>query len=294
MDVGGSHVTTGLITREGDRAVLLERRVTTIDSAGSRQDLLDQLVVGSESFSAQHWVVALPGPFDYPLGRGDFAGVSKFGSLAGVDLRAELSRRLRVATDSVCFVNDAVAYAVGEWSLSPDPAERFVCITLGTGVGSAWLADGAPVDSGPLVPPHGWVHLLTVNGRPLEDTVSTRAIVAEYAQLTGSQADVKAIAGSARAGDEAATASLNRAFRGLGRAVGPFLRGFGTERLVVGGAMARAWDLIEGPLSEGVSVHGGSPVPMVPSMLIDDAPLLGAAEWFRRRRPADPFLARTP
>jgi len=162
----------------------------------------------------------MPGPFDYARGRGDFAGVGKFGSLAGVDLRAELATRLGVPGEQVRFLNDAVAYGLGEWAATAERPRRFVCVTLGTGVGSAWLADGEPVDTGPEVPPHGWAHLLTSGGRPLEDTVSTRAIRADFFRRTGVDADVRTIAAAVRDGEEAAGAAWGHALRALGAALG--------------------------------------------------------------------------
>ena len=151
VDVGGSHVTAALVEGSGPFRVR-SRRSAALDSSAPREDLLRQLAGVASPLAASSWTVALPGPFDYVRGRGDFAGVAKLGSLAGVDLRAELAARLGVPGGRVQFVNDAVAYALGEWTHLVVPVSRFVCITLGTGVGSAWLADGDPVDSGPDVP----------------------------------------------------------------------------------------------------------------------------------------------
>ena len=36
------------------------------------------LAAAGSSLAASSWTVALPGPFDYAAGRGDFAGVAKF------------------------------------------------------------------------------------------------------------------------------------------------------------------------------------------------------------------------
>jgi glucokinase len=292
MDVGGSHVLTALVP-DGESLVLQGRQLSPLDSAAPREALLQQLTAGAASLAASSWTVAMPGPFDYARGRGDFAGVGKFGSLAGVDLRAELASRLQVPPAQVRFVNDAVAYGIGEWSATTDRPRRFVCVTLGTGVGSAWLADGAPVDSGPEVPPHGWAHLLTSGGRPLEDTVSTRAIRADYLRRAGVSADVRSIAAAARAGEEAAVLVWGDAIRALGLTLAPWLQSFGAEQLVVGGAMSRSWDLLEAPLAEGIRVAGVDLPTLAPSTLQDDAPLVGAASWLSRQV-AGPSPAPTP
>ena len=281
-DVGGSHVTAALAEGSGPFA-LRDRRTAVLDSSAPREELLRQLAAAPSALPASSWTVALPGPFDYARGRGDFAGVAKFASLAGLDLRAELAARLGVPAAQVRFVNDAVAYALGEWSHLEEPVGRFVCVTLGTGVGSAWLADGEPVDRGPDVPPRGWVHLLAVGGRPLEDTVSTRALRAEHLRRTGVAVDVRTVAAAARAGDAAATATWGSAFRALGAALAPWLQRFGAERLVVGGAIARSWDLLEPALAEGIA-SAGVPLPALSAAVLqDDAPLVGAAAWRARQ-----------
>lgn len=283
MDVGGSHVLTALVA-DGDGPIrLASRRSAALDAAAPREELLRSLAAAASTLAASSWTVALPGPFDYAAGRGDFAGVEKFASLAGVDLRAELAARTGVPDAQVRFVNDAVAYALGEWSRLAAPASRFVCITLGTGVGSAWLADGDPVDRGPDVPPHGWVHLLTVDGRPLEDTVSTRALRAAHLRRTGVDADVRTIAAAARAGDPAAASTWTTAYRALGLALAPWLQRFGAQHLVVGGAIARSWDLLEAPLAEGITAAGVGLPELSPAALQEDAPLIGAACWLTRQ-----------
>lgn len=294
VDVGGSHARAALVAWETSGPVLGARAESDVDAHGPREVLLGQVAEPLDGLGASEWVVALPGPFDYERGRGDFTGVGKFGALAGLDLRSALADRLGILPERLHFLNDAVAYGLGEWWGGGRQACRSVCVTLGTGVGSVFLVDGAPVESGPGVPPHGWVHLLRVDGGPLEDTVSTRAVVSAYAGSSGRTTSVREIASAARAGDQEAAEALAGAMRALGRALAPGLAAFGAQELVVGGSIARAWDLLEAPLAhglaDGASRRSSAPPPAVrASVLLDDAPLLGAAWWFSRRaRPASP------
>jgi glucokinase len=79
-------------------------------------------------------------------------------------------------------VNDADAFAVGEWrqGVTAAAASR-VGITLGSGVGSSFLDNGIPVTAGPTVAPHGRAaHRLKIGTADLEDVVSRRAILARY------------------------------------------------------------------------------------------------------------------
>jgi glucokinase len=115
----------------------------------------------------------------------------------------------------VAFLNDADAFLVGEWAAGAGRGHtRVAGITLGTGIGSAFLADGRIVSTGHDVPPRGEVHLVSIDGRPLEDTVSRRAIVAEYARLAGGDRarpalDVVDIAARARGGEAPAQAAID-------------------------------------------------------------------------------------
>jgi glucokinase len=315
LDVGGSHVTAALARCTATGVALVDQASGTVDSGATRAVLLAQLTAPAIALRRREvarrahsgdvlsgWMVAMPGPFDFALGRGDFAGVAKFASIAGVDLRTELSRRLEAAPERVGFIHDAAAYGVGEWAatsaVTSDRPARLVCLTLGTGVGSVFLADGRPVVSGATVPPHGWAHLLTFQGRPLEDTVSTRAITADYQRRAGlaKPVEVRVIAEAARGGDAHAQATLSTAMDALGSVLAPWLDRFAADHVVVGGAMSRSWDLLEAPLRTGLErgcagSDRGLP-PLRRSVLLGDAPLLGAAEWFSSSW--SPFPAPTP
>ena len=161
------------------------------------------------------WAAAFPGPFDYENGVGRFADVGKFDALLDVDVRSALASGL--GSDNWHFVNDADAFALGVWAAGSGEG-RLVCLTLGTGVGSAFVADGVCVRSGPTVPPDAEMHLTLWNGKPLEETTSHRAIVGAYAAATGVVLPgVREVVERSRAGDAAAAAALRSAFVSLGR-----------------------------------------------------------------------------
>ena len=298
VDVGGGHVAAGVV--EGGE--LVDETRSEIDSDAQLTALLSALTAPPSLVSHRRhaagrvtpgeWVVALPGPFDYAAGTGGFEGVDKFAAISGADLRGAFATALAVAPDAVSFVNDAVAYAVGEWaSGAGERAGRMVCVTLGTGVGSAFLRDGHHVASGADVPRDGAVHTLEIDGRPLEETVSTAALRARYRGRTGDDRTVQQICALARRGDGTAAEVVTGAFVALGRALAPWAERFGASTLVVGGGVSRAWDVVGPPLTRGLfgdgeggaSVGAAGRLSVVPALLGDRAPLLGAAAW---RRPA--------
>jgi glucokinase len=293
LDIGGTHVTSGVV----DLTMRQVRQVRTVETwrhplapDGSADEIVDGIVAGALTLGVgpgRHWAVAVPGPFDYEHGIALFRGVGKFEALYGLDLRAALMAALP-RPSAVTFVNDADAFLLGEHRAGAARGhERTVGITLGSGVGSCFLAGGEVVDQGPAVPPQGRVDLLAFDERPLEDTVSRRAIRAAYAHAVGSTgepvtdvADVKEIAERARAADVAAQRVLDHAMGALGLAIAPWLARFEATVLVVGGSIAGSWDLVAGPLRAGIAAAEPAlptRLDVVRAVLPHQAALLGAA-----------------
>ncbi|MFI5879687.1 ROK family protein [Streptomyces sp. NPDC051554] len=258
LEIGGTHVTAALVDLRDGRVTSRTRKPLEADGdaeaiLGRVRDCADGLPVPPGA----RWGVAVPGPFDYARGIALFRGVGKFDALYGMNVRAALLHGLRQRPGDIVFLNDAHAFLTGEWSAGTVHGHRRVVgITLGTGVGSAFLADGRICDTGPGIPPEGRMDLTEIDGRPLEDTVSRRAILARYGDPA---ADVHDIAGRARAGEERAQRVLDDAFTGLGIALAPRMVGFGATALVVGGSMARSWDLVAPALSTGLVTGGWTP-----------------------------------
>lgn len=269
LEIGGTHVTAALV----DTAVWRAGSVCHhgLDSGAAAEEIVATLVGAARHVRphrARTWVVALPGPFDHETGIAWFAEVGKFDALHGFDLGAALRRALPCA--EVRFVNDAEAFATGQWLVAA--ADRLVGVTLGTGVGSAWLVGGVAVHDGPGVPPGGRLDLVTVDGVPLEELVSRRAVLAAYARLAGDRAadaDVVDVASRARTGDAAAARALGDAMAVLGAVLAPRAAAFGADVVVVGGSIAMSWDLVGPPLAARIPR-------MVPARAGEESTLVGA------------------
>ena len=300
LEIGGTHVTAALVDLRDGRVTSRTRK--PLDADGDAEDILGTVRRCADGLSVSpgaRWGVAVPGPFDYARGVALFRGVGKFDALFGMDVRAALLDGLRQRPGDVVFLNDAHAFLTGEWSAGAVRGHRrAVGITLGTGVGSAFLADGRICDDGPGVPREGRMDLTEIDGRPLEDTVSRRAILARYGDPT---ADVHDIAGRARAGEARAQRVLDDVFTGLGVVLGPHMVDFGATALVVGGSMARSWDLVAPALSTGLATGGwtpdapradaDSPTPGAPEGPVGDVPLgpgHASADGERRTRMVKP------
>jgi glucokinase len=312
LEIGGTHVTAALVQEQASgwtvRAGSMIRR--DLDAHGTAADLLDTLAGAANALGGGHngqWGVALPGPFDYVSGIALYEDVGKFDHLHGVDVRAGLLARLRPGPKRITFLNDADAFGIGEFVVgAAGNSRRGACITLGTGVGSAFLADGVPVKTGNDVPPDGSCYLLEYRGRPLEDTVSRRAIRRAYAEAKAAAAqrvgtvredsvregavteepdagipDVREIAEAGRVGDAVAAAVLEYAFAAVAEAAGPYLERFGAEVLIVGGSIAGSWDIVEPAIRKGLTAAAPelATLPIRKAERSEEAGLIGAAYW---------------
>jgi glucokinase len=273
MDIGGTHVTAGRV--DTDSRLVEARRRTALPVAGTRGELLEELSRAAMSiarFDVGRVGVAVPGPFDYS------AGVSriehKLRGLYGVDLRSALSEVLRLTdATAVRFLNDADAFVLGEWWAGAARGHaRAAGITLGTGLGAAFVADGAIVRSWPGIPADAPLWEQSFRGKPVEQTISSGAVEARY----GANIECEEIAARANAGER----SARRVFEELGHAVAefltPWLRTFEPTCLVVGGSIARSWELLAPALGAGLAAIDGVRAVVVAAHL-DDAALLGAA-----------------
>jgi glucokinase len=280
LEVGGTHVSAAVIDPSTWQVGATTRY--SLDADASAEVLFDRFARAGRSLSAPAgatWGVAMPDPFDYQRGIGQFEGVGKFTALRGVDVGDGLRTRLR---GRVAFLNDADAFVLGEWAAgAAKGSRRCVGITLGTGVGSGWLVGGVVTDPGD--PPGGRLHRLSVGGQPLEETVSRRAIRRAFAAAGGDRdADVREIAELARAGDRTAGHVLGQAFVTLGRVLGSCLSGFRADVLVIGGSMSASWDLFEPAFRAGAE---GTGLPQIRLAVNSDAAaLIGAAVHAVRSR----------
>jgi glucokinase len=280
LELGGTHVTAARV--EDGRVVPGSRARRALRPDGDRAELLGailQAAVAAHRPEVGRWGVAVPGPFDYQRGICTIRGVHKLDALHGVDLRTELAGALRLGDGrQIRFLNDADAFLLGEWRAGAARGQRrCVGVTLGTGLGSAFLADGRICASGAGVPPGGRLDLIPFRGRPVEETISRRGLLARYrACRPGSDLDVEQVAARARAGDPLARQTFAEVMAGLGEFLAPWLRRFGASGLVVGGSIARAWDLIDPALRPALAGLPALEV-VAPAANLDDAALLGAA-----------------
>jgi glucokinase len=272
LDLGGTHVSAATVDVGSAAVVHTSHARANLSPGAGRDELLARICDTARAArfgGAEAAGVAAPGPFDYD--RGVCLLEHKLESLYGVDLRTELVAALRLPPEAVRFVNDAEAFVLGEWWAGAARGhERALGITIGTGLGSAFLDRGRIVRRGAGVPARGELYRVPFRDAPVEVRISRGAILSRYG---GERVDVADVAERARSGDARARETFDALARDLAEFVGPWLTTFAPTCLVVGGSIARSWDLLRDglePLEAHVDV-------LARAEHIDDAPLLGAA-----------------
>jgi glucokinase len=273
LDVGGTSVKSGIVAAGG--VVIGPAVLTPLDSLGRAEVVLDALAAivrghlpsaGGQSLAGL--AIGFPSPFDYDTGVCRIRNQNKFDALYGVNVRDALRSRVPCDLAPIVFRNDAEAAIVGEARYGAGrPYTRLVGVTLGTGLGSAFVVEGQPVK----IPEEEWLYRKPFHGIRADDWFSRRGIEARLVAL-GAPPDVRAAAEAARAGD----ARIRGVFTDLGGELasflGPFVDAFGAEVVLVMGRIAGAFDLFGPGLSKGLGVLA------LLTERPDEAALLGAAE----------------
>ena len=265
LDIGGSHVTAGMVRRTDEPSgrsvvgsVVGEVVRRSIPPGSSGPELLDAWAACAHDVVAGRPVtavgIAVPAPFDYD--RGVSRSVHKFASLYGVDVGAGLAQRWSsspMAGARVVFGNDADVWTLGEAVAGEARGfTRIIGLTLGTGLGSGFVAEGRIVRSGAEVPPDGELWNVRFGDGIAEDRASGRAIATAYLRQTGCALDATAIAAAARSGDDAANAVLGALGADLAALVAPWVRSFSADVVVLGGNVSRAFDVFGPTLAAGL------------------------------------------
>ncbi len=280
LDVGGSSVKSAIVANDG--RLRDEPLTTPIDSRETADTILTTFTsiiklyineLGTRSLLGV--ACGFPGPFEYDTGVSHIQGVAKYEAIYGLNIRQELQRRLGMADLDIRFRNDAEAAIVGEavWGNGRGFA-RVIGVTLGTGIGSAFLIDGKPVFKGVGIPPSGWLYPQLFNGRQADDVFSIRGLLNALGDVGVEVDDIKQAADLARGNHRAARQVFAQFGRELGSFLSPWARSFRADLVLVLGGIANTFDLFNAELSLAISRD------VLPGILAAKAPLLGAARLF--------------
>jgi len=285
VDIGGSHISCAVVDL-ANRNILRETLTELpVNNKGNAEEIIatwsSAIRKSIEHINSDHLRgigFAMPGPFDYVNGICLIKGVSKYENLYRTNVGKEISKSLGLKVDkNVRFINDASSFAVGvAWAGKASGSKKSMAITLGTGFGSAFIENNIPIVNSDSVPKLGCVYHIKYKDGIADDYFSTRWFISRYKYLTGKDADgVKTIAEEAK--DNKQVRSIFTEFGdSLAGFLAPFLNKFGTERLVIGGNISKAYDLFGESFEKGLIDQDCHTISFT-SVLMEDASLLGSA-----------------
>lgn len=292
MDVGGTGLKAAVIDRHG--GVLIKEQRPTLRERGpeavtaSILDFAHDLAKKAGNQKGANRVVAagvaIPGLIDEETG---VALASVNLEWKDVPLRRLLEERLGFP---VVVGHDVRTAGVAEGLLGAAQGSKdYLFLTLGTGVGAAVVLHGAAyVGAHDLGGEFG--HMVVQPGGPLcgcgrhgcvEILASASAVVRRYRAMTQAPADITArdVAERTTAGDPVAKQIWGEAVDALSMGIANYITLLDPERVVIGGGMADAGQMLFEPLIAQLAHEVTlQPVPPVlPATLGNDAGYLGAA-----------------
>ncbi len=292
IDVGGTGLKGSVIDRRGN-VFTKEQRPTRRERGPqavieSILDFADDLAKESRDPSGANRVaavgVAVPGLIDEENG---IALMSVNLEWKDVPLRRLLQERLGVPA---VVGHDVRTASVAEQLLGAARGSKdFLFLTLGTGIGAAVVLHGAVyVGAHDIGGEFG--HMVVQPGGPLcgcgrrgcvETLASASAVVRRYRALTQAPADISTrdVAERVQAGDPVARQVWREAIEALSMGIANYIALLDPERVVIGGGMADAGQMLFEPLIAQLAREVTlQPVPPVlPAALGNDAGYLGAA-----------------
>jgi len=253
-------------------------------------------VVGHDSVAAIG--IASAGPADMEAGTIDPVNIPGWRDFP---VRAAVSAHCAGAP--ALLLGDALAAAIGEYEYGAGKgASSLLGIVVSTGIGGGLVLGGHPFSGATGNAGHFGHEEIEPGGDACGcgsfgclETVASGPGMVRWAQARGwTGTDARGLVGSARGGDAVALGALERAARGLGKALAHASLLLDLDRVVVGGGVAAAGELLLEPvrrhLAEEARLGFVRGTRVVQAELGGDAGILGAARQARRmlaRQPAD-------
>jgi len=284
IDVGGSHISVAIVDEKTKEIISGSESRRDYDHKSSANTILQvwadtinsTLESMTEDMSLQGIGFAMPGPFDYKEGicRMDQKMISLFGLHIPTKLNAMLNYEQGV---EMRFLNDATCFAIGE-SIAGIGAgkDKVVVITLGTGFGSAFLDQDYPIVKRGDVPPEGCLWHLPFAEGIADDYFGSKWFVNFFEEQYS-----KKISG-VREMLEIANSEMNEKIFGeftknLASFIGPHLKNFQAEILIIGGNISKALPLFQDKLFNLLKLQGVE-IDIRSSELLEDAAIIGASK----------------
>jgi predicted NBD/HSP70 family sugar kinase len=290
FDFGHSHV--GVAMADLGHTVLAESRseldvnrnaVEALDSAARMfQELLTRTGVDRKNVLGAG--IGIPGPVD--RGRGTAGSATILPDWVGLRIASEMELRLGIP---VQIENDANLGALAEltWGAGRD-CSNFAYVKAATGIGAGIVIDGRLLrgatgtagEIGHTTLDEGGPLCYCGNRGCLETVASGPAIVELVGQMNGELLSLSQIVQLAAAGDVRCRRAVADAGREIGVAVAGLCNLINPERVIIGGLLSRAGEVLLRPLRESIQRHAvqaaAEIVDVRTAVFVERAELLGS------------------
>ena len=305
IDFGHSHVQVAVADLAHN---VLAERLRYLDVNHQATEALDASVAMVDEVLAEAGVrrddvigggIGIPGPVDRV--RGTAGSATILPDWVGLRIGLEMEGRLGFPVD---IENDANLGALAEltWGAGRD-CSNFAYIKAATGIGAGIVIDGKLLRGASGTA--GEIGHTTLDGRGalcycgnrgcLETVASGPAIIELVGTPNGESLSLAVVIELAAKGDVRCRRAISDAGREIGVAVAGLCNLINPERVIVGGLLSRAGDLVLGPIRESIrrfAVQAAAErVQVIPAVFVERAELLGSlALALRTSNPA--FAAR--
>lgn len=253
LDIGGTHITAGVINKTEMKIVDASIYKESFDSnlpVNQVMDIwkrvIDTAIENSKVENITGIAVCMPGPFDYEKGICWIKDQSKYEHFYGLNVRELLLKSLNFPENfPVLFENDAVCFGKGEvFKQQENLSKKVMAVTLGTGLGACFIDKGVSINSGSSVPADGEIYNLPYKKGIAEDYVSARGLLADYKSLTNIDLNNGLeLYNLALQGDQMAIKAFEKMGEDLAEVVIPWIKNFAADHIIIGGKIANASEL---------------------------------------------------
>lgn len=244
IDVGGSHFALSVIDWQNSQyqTSKIDRwEINSLAESGELIGLIGQKIV--EQFAKEPEIngigIAFPGPFNYGKGISAITGVGgKFEKTFGLHIQQAIKDCIGLHNQKIKFANDAHCFASGAYRFYQLKSRRTIFLTLGTGLGSAYMKDGQLLGNHHDVPLEGALYNQVFQSGKAEDYFSSRWILNEYTKKTGKTA--KSVKDLANEHLPDSVSVFEHYGANLGKFLYPWLLNYQCDELVIGGNLTKA------------------------------------------------------
>jgi glucokinase len=313
-DLGGTNIKAGVVDVDTGHVISVDS-APTLSHEGPEAvmarmaDLMEAVIARSGVPRSQIGGVGASAPGKLDLDRGLVLFLTNLpGHWPDVPLRDTLRARLRLP---VSLLNDVRAITYGEWMFGAGRGvSTMACFAIGTGVGGGVVVNGQ-LHLGLMGTAGELGHIvIDINGercgcggRGCAETIASgpaiaamgaKAVMQGYTTSIGERVGYdlnritpRVIAEAARAGDPIACEIYEKAGEALGIAAVNVIMAVAPSRIVIGGGVGQAGDLLIEPIRrtirERVFLVPSELIEIVPAALGVDAGIVGMAAWAARQ-----------